>query len=54
MKSSKNPTLDNLFDRYLNYLLVEKGLSKTTLDSYSRDLLRYHGVLKAVFMKVPW
>ena len=46
MKSSKKPALDNLFDRYLNYLLIEKGLSKTTLDSYSRDLLRYHEFLK--------
>jgi len=46
MKSSKKPSLDNLFDRYLNYLLIEKGLSKTTLDSYSRDLLRYHDFLK--------
>ena len=46
MKSSKKPALDNLFDRYLNYLLIEKGLSKTTLDSYSRDLVRYHDFLK--------
>lgn len=46
MKSSKKPALDSLIDRYLNYLLIEKGLSKTTLDSYSRDLLRYHEFLK--------
>jgi integrase/recombinase XerD len=28
-------------DRFLNFLLVEKGVSKATLDAYSRDLLRY-------------
>ena len=46
MKSSKRPALDNLIDQYLNYLLTEKGLAQTTLDSYSRDLLRYHDFLK--------
>jgi integrase/recombinase XerD len=30
-----------LIDQFLNYLLVEKGLSRATLESYSRDLLRY-------------
>jgi integrase/recombinase XerD len=34
--------IDTLVDQYLNYLLVEKGLSKKTLESYSRDLARYH------------
>ncbi len=37
----KMPPMDILIDQYLNYLLVEKGLSKTTLESYSRDMLRY-------------
>jgi len=46
MISSKMPALDHLIDQYLNYLLTEKGLSQTTLDSYSRDLLRYHDFLK--------
>ncbi len=46
MMSSKKPALDNLIDQYLNYLLTEKGLSQTTLDAYSRDLLRYHYFLK--------
>jgi integrase/recombinase XerD len=46
MVSSKMPALDHLIDQYLNYLLTEKGLAQTTLDSYSRDLLRYHDFLK--------
>lgn len=36
---------DQLLDRYLNYLLVEKGLSKKTIESYSSDLVRYHETL---------
>ncbi|MCG6894543.1 MAG: site-specific tyrosine recombinase XerD [Desulfobacteraceae bacterium] len=30
-----------LLDRYLDYLLVEKGLSRRTLEAYSRDLSRF-------------
>ena len=30
-----------LIDQFLNYLLVEKGLSRATLESYSSDLLRF-------------
>ena len=30
-----------MIDQFLNYLLVEKGLSRATLESYSADLLRY-------------
>lgn len=33
--------LNPLIDQFLNYLLVEKGLARTTLESYSRDILRY-------------
>jgi integrase/recombinase XerD len=33
--------INPLIDQFLNYLLVEKGLSRATLESYSRDLLRY-------------
>src|SRR5512143_2519816 len=33
--------LNPLIDRFLNFLLVEKGLAKATLESYSRDLLAY-------------
>ncbi len=38
--------LDFLADQYLNYLLVEKGLSKKTLGSYSLDLVRYFDFLR--------
>jgi integrase/recombinase XerD len=34
-------SLDILADQYVNYLLVEKGLSENTIESYSRDLSRY-------------
>jgi len=33
--------ITELIDQFLNYLLVEKGLARTTLESYSRDLLRF-------------
>jgi len=32
---------ENLVDCYLNFLLVEKGLSSKTLEAYSLDLVRY-------------
>jgi integrase/recombinase XerD len=45
------PSLDVFVDQYLNYLLVEKGLSKKTLESYSSDLTRYLNFLKAKRIK---
>jgi integrase/recombinase XerD len=39
-------SLDNLADQYLNYLVIEKGLSEQTLISYSSDLARYLEFLK--------
>ena len=39
--------LNQLVDQYLNYLLVEKGLSTATIDSYARDLARYVRFLRA-------
>ncbi|MFP4039390.1 MAG: site-specific tyrosine recombinase XerD [Desulfosudaceae bacterium] len=39
-------SLDSLIDAYINYLLVEKGLSDNTLAAYSRDLVKYAGFLK--------
>lgn len=47
MSSSNKPSLEVLIDQYLNYLLIEKGLAKATLDSYSADLLRYQEFLHA-------
>jgi len=42
------PSLDVLVDQYLNYLLIEKGLSKKTIESYSSDLTRYLKFLKTI------
>jgi len=39
-------SLDVLVDQYLNYLLIEKGLSKNTIESYSSDLTTYLKFLK--------
>ncbi len=33
--------MHHLIDEYLNYLTVEKGVSRNTIDGYSRDLIRY-------------
>jgi integrase/recombinase XerD len=33
--------IDASLDLFLNYLIVERGLSRNTLDAYSRDLSRY-------------
>jgi len=41
-------SLDVLVDQYLNYLLIEKGLSKKTIESYSSDLTRYLKFLKTI------
>jgi integrase/recombinase XerD len=40
-------TIDRLVDRYINYLLVEKGLAAKTIDAYSADLGRYTAYLRA-------
>lgn len=45
MAKSKPTAQDALIDQYLNYLLVEKGLSQKTLDAYSRDIIRYRNFL---------
>ena len=37
---------DIIADQYVNYLLVEKGLSEKTIESYSSDLGRYFDFLK--------
>ncbi len=37
--------MDRCLDLFLNYLTVERGLSRNTLDAYCRDLTRYLGFL---------
>ena len=39
--------MDGLADRFIDYLLVEKGLSENTITSYSADLGLYLDFLKA-------
>ena len=45
MTPSPGRSIDVLIDQYLNYLLIEKGLAKSTLESYSRDVVRYREFL---------
>ena len=45
MPKPKPPAPDTLIDRFLNYLLVEKGLAKRTLEAYSHDIIRYRNFL---------
>lgn len=46
MFPSNSSPFDQSADQYLNYLLVEKGLSKKTIEAYSRDIIRYFNFLK--------
>ena len=34
-------SIDKLADQYCNYILVEKGLAEKTVESYSRDIVRF-------------
>lgn len=38
--------LEEIYERYIQYLLVEKGLSKNTVIAYSSDILQYIKFLK--------
>lgn len=42
-----NPTLEQLVDQCLNYLLVEKGLAAKTIEAYAGDLRAFLDFLKA-------
>jgi integrase/recombinase XerD len=44
-------SVDHHIDVFLNYILVEKGLSEKTLESYSRDLTRYASFLSTYDIK---
>ena len=39
-------SLDRAIDRYISYLLIEKGLANRTLSAYSADLQRYQSFLR--------
>lgn len=38
---------DILLDEFLNFIAVEKGLSKNTIEAYSRDIIKYISFLEA-------
>jgi integrase/recombinase XerD len=38
--------MHHLIDEYLNFMAVEKGASRNTIDGYSRDLNRYAGIVE--------
>lgn len=40
--------MEKWIDRYMNYIAVEKGLSRNTLDSYGGDLVRYADFLRGL------
>jgi integrase/recombinase XerD len=45
--------MEQYLDLFLNYLLVEKGLSLNTLDAYGRDLARYFDFLEKERVSYP-
>lgn len=38
--------MNRLLDQFINYLRIERGLAKNTVESYSRDLLRFSKFLE--------
>lgn len=38
--------MDGLIDEYMNFLAVERGVSRNTIEAYSRDLVRYVNFLR--------
>ena len=47
------PVFDLLSDQFINYLLVEKGLSKNSVEAYTNDLRRYFDFLKSEKITEP-
>ncbi len=45
MPAATDTAINTLIDRYINFLLVEKGLASATLTSYSTDLQRFYAFL---------
>jgi integrase/recombinase XerD len=39
--------MDNMIDEFMNFLAVEKGASRNTIEAYNRDLLRYADFLRS-------
>lgn len=39
--------IHDVIDRYINYLVVEKGLAEATIESYAGDLEKFAGFLKS-------
>ncbi len=38
--------MNELIEKYLNYLILEKGLASNTLESYSKDIIEYADFLE--------
>ena len=45
--------MHELIDTFMNYLLVERGLSRNTIVSYKDDLMTYSGFLSSNNVKAP-
>lgn len=45
--------MNSVLDQFLNYLQVERGLAKNTLEAYGRDLASYVGFLQEGGIKSP-
>ena len=45
LKTAPQLTVDQAITRYLDHLMVERGLARHTLQAYRRDLRRYSAAL---------
>jgi integrase/recombinase XerD len=46
LKMNSQPTMDQLVDQYINFLVVEKGMSAQTIEAYASDLSAFLSFLK--------